>query len=337
MDRNIVILGNGHEWCEKSLADFKNIENTKIINSIFPCEKDSIPRLLKLHFSDKLNKIITLPFKKLWFPYFAKNISKDIKKPLLIIIYDRNKLANNIQFLEYIKKKYYDVKLIYIFTNIAKISGASRYGFLDKLDRFYDLVYAFDPADSKQYGFKYHPLLYSANKVNDIAKNENVFYVGAAKDRYNMLIEVYERLEQLNIESQFYIFGVDEAEQLYNDKIVYNKYISYNDCLQHIQSSRCLLDIIQGDSEGFTIKVCEAVIYDKLLITTNQNIKSAPFYNSEYMLVISEPEDIVKEFFDNKKVVRYSKEAKEYFSINRFLDVVEADLFEQEIGESKRL
>ena len=192
---------------------------------------------------------------------------------------------------------------------------------------YYDVVYAFDPSDAPKYNFHYHPLLYS--KVADekpVKEKKQVFYVGKAKDRYQMLVNVYERLEKLNVHKNFYIFGVEDDKQVYNDKIKYNNYIPYSECIKNIKESNCLLDIIQGESEGFTIKVCEAVMYDKLLITTNTKVVDAPFYNPDYILVIRDENDITKEFFDNKKVA-YSKEGKEVFSVETFVKHIYKDLF----------
>lgn len=327
MDRRIIILGNGLEWCEKSLADFRDVPNTKIINKRMPCRSKMAEKLLKVHFSNQINKKIKLPLKCIWYSYFAKCMSKDRKTPLLIVVYDRNKLANNVGFLNFLRKYYEDVKIVYLFTNIAKISGAIENSFLDKLNDYYDVVYAFEPQDAPRYNYQYFPLLYSKNEMDDIVSKEDVFYVGAAKDRYEMLIMVYERLMDLDITSKFYIAGV-EQDKAYPEKIIYNQYIPYNQCLRHIQESRCLLDVIQGESEGFTIKVCEAVMYDKLLITTNEKVKEAPFYNPEYILVIEKPEDIKKEFFDLEKVVKYSEEGKNYFSVKRFLKQLAKDLNE---------
>ena len=113
MDRRIIILGNGLEWCEKSLSDFKKVPNTKIINKLFPYKSKIVRKFLNVHFSDKLNKKKSLLFKSKWFPYFVKCMSTDRDTPLLIIIYDRNKLANEAKFLSYLRKYYKDVKLVY--------------------------------------------------------------------------------------------------------------------------------------------------------------------------------------------------------------------------------
>ena len=326
MERKIIVLGNGQDWCEKSLTDLKKMKNVKIINNKYIYNFNKISSFfIRIHFSYKLNKKIDLPFKSIWIKKVLKSINYKSDEDIIFIIYDRSFLSNNKKFLESLRKKYKNCKLVYMFTNIINISGASDNNFVLKLNKYYDVVYAFDPKDAKKYNFKYSPLLYSINPIN-IEEKEQVFYVGRAKDRYSMLLQVYEKIKQLNISRKFYIFGVPNKEQKYKDEIQYNKYISYDDCLKSIKQSNCLIDIIQGNSCGYTIKTCEAVYYDKLLITTNENVKNAPFYDERYILVIKSPEDITKDFFDNAGKVKYSIEGKAYFSIDTFLKKLYADL-----------
>lgn len=332
MNENIVVLGSGADWCGYITKDFEKNKNSKVINSEFPSSTNRIINFfIRMHFSPKINKLINLPLKRLWFKYFAKNMNIDKKKKIIIIIYDRNRLANNEQFLIYLKKYYSNCKLIYIFTNIVKISGACDNDFINKLNYYYDLVYAFDPSDSPKYNFKYNPLLYSKCSIKDIDyKKGQVFYVGRAKDRYDMLMKVYEKLEDYNINKKFYIVGVPEDKQKHKESIIYNKLIPYQECLKNILESDCLLDVIQGESEGFTIKVCEAIFYDKLLITTNKNIKKMPFYDERYIRVIESASDIDIDFFKNAGNVHYKKEGKEYFSVDKFLENLKQDLEEIE-------
>jgi hypothetical protein len=267
-----------------------------------------------------------LPLKKIWFSHFANSISNEKKEPILLVIYDRNKLANNIDFLDYLRNKFENIKLVYMFTNVARISGASANDFLDKLKDYYDVVYAFDPIDSTNYGFKYSPLLYSDNSFNGIVEKSCVFYVGNAKDRYPQLMDVYDRLKELGKGRKFFITGVPDSETRRDDGVCYNTPIPYRKCLESIQSSTCLLDIIQGNSSGFTIKVCEAVYYNKLLITTNKNLKKLPFYDERFIKIIDSAKDISPDFFEYEGKVRYERAAIDYFSIPTFVKMVLNDI-----------
>ena len=324
----IVIMGNGNDWCEKSLTDIKYYENTKLINTPLPyTTKGIVAKLIKLHYSQTIEKYFELPFKRVWYSFFSKYISDNPNEPLVLVIYDRNRLANNIPFLMYLRNHFKTIKLVYVFTNIVKISGAGNNNFLDKLNDYFDVVYAFDPNDAIKYNFKYSPLVYSDNSDHNIEIEDDVFYIGRAKDRYSMLISVFERLLSFGLKTNFSIYGVPESQQKYTDYIKYNVMVPYDEVLKHIQKANCLLDVIQGESEGFTIKVCEAVFYNKLLITTNKKIYDAPFFNPNYIKVICDANDITEEFFTNCDKVYYSQEDKSFFSVDTFLNRILVDTF----------
>lgn len=324
--KQIVILGNGSDWCEASLADFNRVKGAKVINTVLPCSPNSVRgKLARVHYSLKINQYVNLPFKKIWYKYFLKSICEDRDAELVVIMYDRNRLANDPAFLAYLRQCYKNIKLVYMFTNVVRISGANTSGFVGQLNTYYDLVYAFDPSDAPTYNFKYSPLIYSENAMN-VQTTKQVFYVGRAKDRYEMLMRVYSELKNIGVNRKFYIFNVPEDKQKYKGEIQYNKLIPYKECLKYIQESTCLLDVIQGESEGFTIKVCEAVFYNKRLITTNKNVIDMPFYDSRFVKVIDCAEQVTKEFVLSDESVVYPEKAREYFSVRGYLKRLEKDL-----------
>lgn len=324
---HIVVLGNGSDWCKAALSDFDRLEYAKVINSVLPCPTKSFKgTIARIHYSLKINQRIKLPFKSIWYGYFLRNICENREEKLVIIIYDRNRLANDSMFLECIRKYYNNVKLVYMFTNVVRISGANNNGFINQLNDFYDVVYAFDPADALAYNFKYSPLIYSKNSLDIKTEQKQVFYVGRAKDRYEMLMNVYSALKNLGVNRKFYIFNVSEDQQKYKDEIQYNMLIPYSECLKYIQESSCLLDVIQAESEGFTIKVCEAIFYNKRLITTNKNILDMPFYDPRFIRVIDSAEQITRDFIFSDEPVEYSEKAREYFSVNGYLNRLTRDL-----------
>ena len=156
-----------------------------------------------------------------------------------------------------------------------------------------------------------------------------VFYVGQAKDRLPGLLSCFEKLKQLGIKTDFHIANVKEEDIKYSDEIIYNKFMTYAECVDSIQKATCLIDVIQGESTGLTIKTCEAVCYDKKLITTNKHVVEYPFYDPRYIRVVESPDDIDESFFIENRDVHYSEEGKAYFSADSFLKRVEDELKER--------
>lgn len=324
--KKIFILGNGIDWCEKSLIGFRKYENVRIINDRFLVKNKIARFLIKRQYSKTLNKRFNVPMKGIWYGQFCKKIELSNDDNCLLI-YDHNPLGGDFQFLMYVRRKYPKIKLAYIFTNIIKHSAAHEMNYVDNLNNIYNIVFAFDLEDAKNYNFAYSPLIYDADpsykKEEKESKENLVFYVGQAKDRLPGLFSCFEKLKSLGIKTDFHIANVKEEDMKYSGEIEYNKFMTYEECVSSIQRATCLVDIIQGDSTGLTIKTCEAVCYDKKLITTNKHVVEYPFYDPRFIKVIDSSNDIDESFFCNNKDVQYSEEGKRYFSADKFLERIE--------------
>lgn len=335
MTQGIFILGNGVDWCKKSLIGFDDIPNTCLVNSKIPVDGLMKEKLSKIVFSRKLNKYIDIPFKHLFYNQIINQIRKFSKeKQINILIFDHNKFGGEAEFINLLKSEKAIESICYIFTNIVKYSAANEYGYLDKLNDWYDVVFAFDPEDAKKYGFSYSPLIYDADsnykREEKESKDALVFYVGQAKDRLHGLLSCFEKLKKLGIKTDFHIANVKEEDIKYPDEIIYNKFMTYEECVDSIQKATCLIDVIQGESNGLTIKTCEAVCYDKKLITTNKHVVEYPFYDPRYIRVVESPDDIDESFFTENKDVHYSEDGKRYFSAQSFLRRLNKELDNRE-------
>ena len=331
---DIVVLSNHVDWGYITLKKLEQKYNAKIVTKKYPCTDSKLDEFVwTISFSDKTKAISPKFIKTNRVLSFMKQYSLLHGSPV-IIIYDHNRIANDEIFLRYLKAKNPNLKLVYVFTNIVKYTAANDLSYIDRLNDWYDVVFAFDPEDAKKYEFAYSPLIYDADPSYDKLKLESkedlVFYVGQAKDRLSGLLSCYEKLESLGIKTDFHIAKVKEEDKRYPDKIIYNKFISYSECVDAIQHATCLIDVIQGDSTGLTIKTCEAVCYDKKLITTNKYVKEYPFYDPRYIRIVESPDDIDLAFFEENRDVHYSEEGKRYFSADRFLERLNEELGKRE-------
>ena len=328
--KKIFILGNGVDWCAISLHKIQEKKNIFLINEKMPLVNNQ--KIARIHFSKKMNNIVDVPFKYVWFinvkNYIIKN--SNTEDDIVLLVYDWNVFGGEKQFVHYLRRKIKNIRIVYIFTNIVKGSYAFQRKYVDKLNDWYDVVFAFDPVDASKYGFAYSPLIYDADDDYDREKEESkenkVFYVGQAKDRLNGLLSCFEKIKSLGVKCDFYIANVEESKKKYQDEIIYNKFITYNEAVDCIMKSTCLVDVVQGDSAGLTIKTCEAVCYDKKLLTTNRHVAEYPFYDPRYIRIVESVDDIDMSFFENNREVHYSEEGKKYFSLDMFLERLESEL-----------
>ena len=57
-------------------------------------------------------------------------------------------------------------------------------------------------------------------------------------------------------------------------------------------NSKCVLEFMQEGQNGATLRYFEAVCYNKKLLTDNPNITEFPYYDSRWMRVFKNVEDI---------------------------------------------
>ncbi len=111
---------------------------------------------------------------------------------------------------------------------------------------------------------------------------------------------------------RFYITGVDEKDKKL--PIIYNHPISYADTLEYSFNTDCIFEVVKPGQTGITLRTCEAIIFNKKLLTNNKAIKDTPFYNEKYMSVFENEEDIDLNFILEKIDIDYNYE--DWFSPN---------------------
>jgi len=52
-----------------------------------------------------------------------------------------------------------------------------------------------------------------------------------------------------------------------------DKFMPYEENLEYIKRSKCLLEIMQEGGNGYILRTCEAVAYNKKIITNNKILK----------------------------------------------------------------
>ncbi len=319
-----IVIGNTAEWCEASWHEEIN-SNCDLLfyNSITPLS-GAAARLCEIHFSQKLNKRVNFPGKFIWYRMLAKGfgIDTDSKNNYVLIVYDWSRISRDFGFFNYLRRSIKNIKIVYLFTNIVSMSGASFYGITERLKDHFDIVFAFDRQDSERYGFEYFPLIYTGvrpEKKENI--NNDLFYVGQAKDRYEQLISIYEHAKAEGLSCDFNIVGVPPDKQKYSDEIHYNRMLPYLEVVRRIKSSRCIVDAIQHNSSGMTIKVCEAVLYNKKLITTNRTIINEHFYSENRIKLEGDDSCSLKQFLYGE-ASEYGAEDQYVFSPKRLYEEI---------------
>lgn len=324
-----LIIDDENELFDIMFYDFNaNKEVTKISHFI-PTSK-VLTSLRKLHFNSSINSKINLPFKNLWkkkYTIFNYNYDSNEKYYILFLngclrfYYDK-------KILEEFKKNHCNVSLVLLLYD-SYVNPNSQFA-LNKKELF-DIIFTFDPKDAIEYNFQY---IYST--LSDISqlltKNQrktDIFYVGRAVNRLSLMQKVLKKISKSVNTCEFYISGVNSSKDfLYPESITYNKYIPYKHVLEKVLNSNCIIEFVMPNQTGITLRTCEAIIFNKKLLTNNKNLSKLPFYNPKYMKIFSDENDIDINFINEKVDVNYNYNGM--FSPNIIIDRI------KEIEQTKK-
>ena len=159
--------------------------------------------------------------------------------------------------------------------------------------------------------------MYSSNFDKDSTIENDICFIGLAKNRLDDIYRAFEILRSNNYKCDFHLVGVKKNERRYLDEIHYSKNISYMKNLEYISKSKSILEIMQKRGYGHTLRMCEAVMFDKILITNNTEVQKLPFYDPDKIVSISNVSKIDKK--ETIKPIKYDKEYKDDLSPIRFL------------------
>jgi hypothetical protein len=98
--------------------------------------------------------------------------------------------------------------------------------------------------------------------------------------------------------------------------------MAYDEELQMAYNTDCIVEVLKEGQSGISLRTCEAIAFNKKLITNNKSLLSMPFYDERYMRLFSCAEDIDIDFIKEKIDVKYDD--TDYFSPLRILDQLAA-------------
>lgn len=251
-------------------------------------------------------------FAKLQYRYNIKGNLKDVSTCdtiLLLGIY-------NIYVLLTLRKTYKKQRLIlWLWNPVEKTYKRTPKHIISKLKKAGYEIYTFDNTDAIKYklGLKTQfSMIPEWFLGKGLRINSDVYFLGQPKGREHILEEIKRNFLSLGIQCNF--------------KIVYSPadYISYEDNIRNVISSKCVLEICQEGQHGLTLRALEAMLCHRKLITNNKSIVKEDFYNPHNIFIIGvDDNQNVKDFIDSDFIVGDESILKKYdFNnwLNSFID-----------------
>lgn len=307
MEYNYRIFLPWTEYAEIMYADLENLDNVRMVK--MPFNRGVLGRLIKkifiIYFYSRLSKY--LPFKKVWNQLLFNERIEDAHK-LCFVFFMSDLYPTRKCFFKYLKNRYNGCKLVMYFEDIVKSREKNGKNHLDfeTLKEYFDMVISYDRSDSEKYGYLYFPTPYSRIELqsDDNMGKSDVFFCGLAKDRFQTIAEVYDKCLEFNLNCDFTVINLPSNNQISNGIRYKTGSITYSDYLKHLKNTFCILDINQKGASGYSLRVWEALVYGKILITNNAKIKNEPFYDPEQFLYFESISDIRPDFFDKSKIMK---------------------------------
>ena len=296
---------------EVMFNDIIKNDNTEIISKYLYEESKFRKYLFKFLYKNKVNKILKGAFEPILKPrYSLEKVLKENENEECVVIFMNSSLQKfyTEKSLKKIKIKY-NVKYVLLFVDAIFQKQAQRAYHLMKSDIF-DLVYTFDKADSEKYKLIYFNTPYSKlNSISSENKYNGVYFCGSDKGRIDILEAIAVKLNELNILYKFDVYSKIKTNKSYHFNFKSEDYKAYEDILKDTLEYSCILDIVQAgrdEDTGLSLRIYEATLYNKILITNNINIFNYDLYDPRYMHYISDVNDIKIEWLLEKPNYNYN-------------------------------
>lgn len=217
---------------------------------------------------------------------------------------------------------------LYFWDSVKNIPGAVN------LSRLADHVFTFDPHDAQKYGFTLQPLFYKefavSSEGSQAAVKWPVSFLGSIHgDRLKVVRDFRKKLAA---PEKMYVFIYFPSRLIYYFRKLFDPafyaFSSSELSLSSVKkttvddvfkSSIAVLDIQHPAQTGLTMRTIETLSLGKKLITTNDSIRSYPFYDPANILVIDRKLPAVSEDFFTSPVRRDKVELVKKYEVRQWL------------------
>ena len=304
----IIIASNGNRFVEAMFLDLLESEEVILWNKEYYFKNKIEYFLFKIHTSKKINNIIKLPKKEIWFKkhnYARAYPFSDSDSYHIIMFNPSFEFYPEDDLINLAKKDNIEISVVLIDSCKKKETQLFEY-FRTKIK--FKSVTTFDKSDAEEYKFEYSHEMYSRFPVANKSKirYSDIYFIGYNKGRANKICELERRLSAKGVKCDFTINGsLEEISEVDNPNVHTDRYASYQDVIDEIQGTRCIFEMLQEGQRGTTLRYYEAVCYNKKLLTNNTDIVSYPYYDSSYMKIYTNIEDIDVEWLMEPITVDY--------------------------------
>jgi hypothetical protein len=233
-----------------------------------------------------------------------------------------NEIKNGLA--DYVKDVYPDAKNVFYFTDIKNIDSEVLAFLREKMD----MIGVFDPKIAQKWDLDYWPNVYpTVEHTSDEDNRYDLCFMGSDRGRKDILEKVAQKCKQHHIRTAFYIVSDEENPEL--DNIHYLKTpLAYEKVVDIMSKTNCILELRVEPYNSSSVRVQEAVVYDKKLLTNNPNSTTMPgCVAGENVLCFDSVEEIDWNFVTARKNTANHYQSE--YSLQTSLEIIEQKLNER--------
>lgn len=261
---------------------------------------------VKIRYKYKQHCMSSLPLKWLWYPFYQLDMHLKKNEKYILLFNQGHPCIYNPTFFIYLHQRY-DVKIVLVLRNMfenkqkPKIKETEIY--LSDFNKYFDLVITNEFQDSELFNLIYMPNPFTRFIVDEgLEPSYDLCFSGTDKGRLPMLKEIAHQAKEKGVICDFRVLGNSEDNKT---KIQFVDWQPYPDLIKQNLDSNCILEILQPDQDGYTLRMQEAICYNKKLLTNNIRVKESKFYNPKYIQYFKNIEDINFDFIKERIKVDY--------------------------------
>lgn len=215
---------------------------------------------------------------------------KNIKTYDIVIIFDT---YYNDGFINYIYKKNPHTRIIfYCWNTIKTIADRINVEPLFKDKRIE--MWSYNKNDCEKYNMKYNPQFWNKQLISTTQDDYiGISFIGSQKKRINYLEDIYQYCKSNNLKTYFYVTGYkgEFNKNKTEEFMPYDKYIT-----EIAINSHAILDLVNDENYGLTLRPLEALFLKKKLITNYYDIINENFYSPNNIYLLGKEKRSIKDF-----------------------------------------
>lgn len=290
-------------------------------------------KVFSLLYKNKVNNVFNNSFEKIIRPQYSLERAIEAvsnKNPCVIFNNASLKMFYNIDNLKRIKRKFPNTKFVLYFLDSVFQPTAKR-AFEFSKSGIFDLVYTYSKQDAERYNMIYYPTPYSKLINARVPSKKGIYFCGGDKGRLEELKRIARKLKDENIKYKFVVMGDEDKSNEYFRVNNTMDALPYSEVLNDSLNYNCILDLVQESAEGsypgYSLRVYEALVYDRVLVTNNPRIFEFKYYNPDSMHYIETVEDFDELWLNSNVENNYN---------NQFSPIYLAEDIEQKLSEKER-